>query len=33
MNMSTEPAQWIQAEEDFHKWIENPELYPESGRW
>jgi RNA polymerase sigma factor (sigma-70 family) len=30
MNMSTEPAQWIQAEEGFHKWIENPELYPEN---
>lgn len=26
--MSTEPAQWIQAENDFHKWIENPENYP-----
>jgi RNA polymerase sigma factor (sigma-70 family) len=28
--MSTEPTQWIQAEEDFHKWIENPKLYPEN---
>lgn len=28
--MSNEPDQWIQAEENFHKWIENPELYPEN---
>jgi RNA polymerase sigma factor (sigma-70 family) len=28
--MSNEPTQWIQAEEDFHKWIENPELYPDN---
>jgi len=30
IKMSTEPTQWIQAEEDFHKWIETPELYPEN---
>lgn len=30
IKMSTDSSQWIQAEEDFHKWIENPELYPEN---
>jgi RNA polymerase sigma factor (sigma-70 family) len=25
--MNTEITQWLQAEENFHKWIENPELY------
>ena len=28
--MNAEPEQWIQAEENFHKWIENPKLYPEN---
>lgn len=28
--MKTEQTQWLKAEEDFHKWIEEPESYPEN---
>jgi len=30
IKMNTETNQWLQAEAEFHKWIENPELYPEN---